>query len=140
MIIKVDNLLSTIVAWATDRPDILGVALVGSYAHGTARQDSDVDLVIVTQNPATYIEDRAWIEQFGTVLSCEHEDWGLVQSLRVVYDNGLEVEFGLTSIAWPSPPIDDGTARVIRDGMRVLLDKTGLLAQAMTAITNDNGR
>lgn len=39
----VNEFLSAVVAWATEEPDIKGLALVGSHARGTARIDSDID-------------------------------------------------------------------------------------------------
>jgi hypothetical protein len=55
------------------------------------------------------------------------EDWGLVTSLRVYYEGGPEVEYGLTSSEWASEPVDEGTSQVFSDGMQILLDKAGLL-------------
>jgi Nucleotidyltransferase domain len=44
----VERLLERAVAWARRQPDIRGLALVGSWARGNARADSDVDLVVLT--------------------------------------------------------------------------------------------
>jgi hypothetical protein len=53
--------------------------------------------------------------------------------LRVYYKDGLEVEYGFTSSEWVRSPIDEGTRQVISDGMQILLDKEGLLSQALKA-------
>jgi len=37
-----------------------------------------------------------WITHFGEASPPEREDYKMVQSLRVTYSDGLEVEFGLT--------------------------------------------
>ena len=48
------------------------------------------------------------------------------------YADGLEAEFGLTSQRWLAvDPIDPGTERVVKDGLRVLMDKTGHLARLL---------
>ena len=39
-------------AWAASQPDIVAVGLAGSHARGAARPDSDVDLVILSTDPA----------------------------------------------------------------------------------------
>ena len=44
--------LDTFVAWASAQ----AMALVGSYARGAAKDDSDIDLVILTDRPQTYLE------------------------------------------------------------------------------------
>lgn len=54
----------------------------------------------------------------------QKEDWGRVASLRVLYeDNGLEVEFGITTPIWVSKPLDEGTLRVFAYGYEVIVDK-----------------
>jgi len=133
---QVQILLKDVTKWAESNPDILGVALVGSYARDEARLDSDVDFVLLTSAPQDLINKPDWIKEFGLINSYIVEDWGLVTSLRVYYKNGLEVEYGLTSSEWVREPIDEGTRRVIIDGLKILLDKTGLFAQALREVTN----
>lgn len=107
---------------------------MGSHARGAARQDSDVDLMLVTRTPGLYVEDTAWVESFGTVRTTGVEDWGAVTSVRAHYAEGREVEFGVTSPSWAATdPVDPGTAAVVRHGFRVLVDPTGLLQALLEA-------
>lgn len=115
-------------AWAQDQAGVLAVALVGSYARDAAGEDSDVDLVLIAVEPGDYLADTGWAGQFGKVARRQVEAYGAVTSLRVWYTDGCEVEYGLTTAAWAARPLDEGTRRVIADGMRVLVDKAGLLA------------
>jgi hypothetical protein len=56
------------------------------------------------------------------------EDWGLVQSKRVPYADGTEVEFGFTTRRWASiNPVDLGTKAVVSGGILVLWDREALL-------------
>ncbi len=130
--------MNDLTKWAESRPEILGVALVGSYARDEAKVDSDVDLVLLASAPKEFIDKPEWIKDFGVVKSYEVENWGLVTSLRVYYQIDLEVEFGMTTSEWASEPIDEGTRLVIDDGMKILLDKLGLLARALREVTNRN--
>lgn len=125
-----------IVDWATTEQAIDALALAGSYAHGTAHSQSDVDLQFLTQHRQAYFKCTAWIEQFGDIASLEIEDWGAVKTLRVCYraDFHCEFEFNFAELSWASVPLDLGTARVITDGMKILLDKSDLLAFAQRAI------
>jgi hypothetical protein len=41
-----------VVNWASERSDIRGIAIVGSWASSDARMDFDVDLVILTEKVA----------------------------------------------------------------------------------------
>jgi predicted nucleotidyltransferase len=124
----IEVLLSGFVRWAAGRPDVQGVLLVGSHARGTARPDSDVDLVVLTDAPASYVDDAGWPARFGDVVRRDVEDWGRVTSVRVLYATGLEVEFGITPPDWVDTPFDPGTRRVVEGGCRVLFDRDGSLA------------
>jgi hypothetical protein len=126
-----DELVKAVTSWALDQDDIVSVALVGSRARGDARSDSDVDFVIQCARPARYLEEQTWISEFGVAQSASIEDWGIVQSVRVFYADGPEVEYGLTSPEWATLPLDEGTLTVLRDGVVVLLDRDGSLTRAV---------
>lgn len=136
---RVEDLLTAFVRWAEGRPDIAGAALVGSYGCGQARTDSDVDLVILTATPEEFIHNQEWINEFGEVMSCKVENWGRVTSLRVFYQDGLEVEYGITTTEWAGAPLDEGTRQVIAGGMQILLDKTGVLVRTLQAVRGRAG-
>ena len=90
------DFLDAFITWASDQPDVQGVALVGSYARGAARDESDIDLVILTDQPPKYLENILWVERFGVVEKHQTEDYGKLISLRVWYQHGIEVEYGIT--------------------------------------------
>ena len=54
-----EALIAQVVAWAGRQSDIRAVALVGSYARGSAHADSDIDLVLLCVDPARYLKDAA---------------------------------------------------------------------------------
>src|SRR5512139_2377568 len=87
---KVDHFLDAVNRWASAQPDILALALVGSYARNAAHETSDVDLVLISMQPKYYLNSCDWINQFGTVEKQQVENYGLVTSLRVWYSDGLE--------------------------------------------------
>ena len=111
--------------WARGREDVAAVALVGSWARGTAREDSDVDLVVLTDT-----DDEGWIGELvpGAEL-VRRGNWGAIEERRVRLPSGLEVEIGIGRPSWASTdPLDDGTRRVVEAGFRPLHDPRGLLA------------
>jgi predicted nucleotidyltransferase len=128
---QLQNLLDKVIEWASSQGTIVGVALVGSYARGAAKPDSDIDLVILSSEVEDLINNRSWLEKFAQVKSCDIEDWGLVTSLRVHYQDGKEVEFGLASPRWVSLPLDAGTQRVIKEGIKILFDPKGIMEKAV---------
>jgi hypothetical protein len=94
-----------------------------------------VDLVIQCARPARYLGDLTWISEFGVAREVAVEDYGLVQSVRVFYAGGPEVEYGITSSEWETLPLDEGTITVLRDGVKVLLDRDGALTRAVESVS-----
>jgi hypothetical protein len=131
----IPTLLNQVEKWAQDNANVRSVLLVGSHARGEARPDSDVDLVIVCNDPAELLEDASWIGLFGKAPEYSIEDWGLVQSIRTFYSDGTEIEFGITSLKWAALPVDFGTAEVVAGGASIILDKDGALTSLVDAIS-----
>jgi predicted nucleotidyltransferase len=125
---NVSAFLAEVNRWASAQPDVLAVALVGSYARDAALEGSDVDLLILTTEMAKYINDRSWVSLFGEVTEVRVEDYGKVTSLRTFYQGGLEVEYGLTTRDWARMPMDAGSRRVVSDGMKILFDPHRILS------------
>lgn len=123
------DFLNSFIAWSSNQPDVQGVALVGSYARGDARNESDIDMVILTDHPQKYLEDTDWTERFGTPEKYQLEDYGKLTSLRVWYRDGHEVEYGITTPDWAANPLDQGSRKVIDGGMSVLFERGDLLSR-----------
>ena len=115
--------------WAEESPRIESVLLVGSWARGENRASSDIDLVVLTDAKEELLRDQSWTARFGRVARQQTESYGACTSVRVWYQDGREVEFGLVLPSWADAPLDGGTARVLRDGYRVLADKKGRFAR-----------
>jgi len=124
----VDCLVERITGWAAAKPDILAVAMIGSYARGTATDTSDIDFILIALHPDTYLKDLNWMIDFGRVENFQIENYGLVTSVRIWFADGLEVEFGITDERWIADPLDAGTIRVIHDGMRILFERKNILS------------
>jgi predicted nucleotidyltransferase len=123
------DFLDKFVLWASRQTDIQGIALVGSYARGEARDDSDIDLVILTELPQKYLDEVQWPKRFGVIEKRQSEDYGKLSSLRIWYQNGPEVEYGITRPDWAAIPLDAGTREVISGGMIVLFERGELLSR-----------
>jgi predicted nucleotidyltransferase len=57
---EAEHIIRAAVDWAEAQPAIQAVAVVGSYARGTARSDSDIDFVLLATNPNEFRVDAAW--------------------------------------------------------------------------------
>ena len=120
---NIQGFLDRITNWASNNEDIRTVILVGSFARGEAKDDSDVDFVIIAENPDSFLKDDSFAYQFGNPSRIDCENWGKVQSLRVWYENSLEVEFSFTTKNWLTFPLDIDSCQVLSDGYLVLVDK-----------------
>lgn len=133
----VQEFLASVVSLATAREDVRAVALVGSHARGMARRDSDVDVVMLSTEPDTYVDGCEWIERLGGATVLATRRWGALTERRLLLASGTEVDFGIANPSWASiQPLDPGTARVAREGLVALYDPDGLLAHLVGAATS----
>jgi predicted nucleotidyltransferase len=135
---QVDRLLRDVVGWAAAQEQVRAVLLVGSWARGDARDDSDVDLVLLVDDPTSFIRSLGWAAAFGQAERLQKERWGKVTSVRAWYAGGLEVEFALASADWARQPLDPGTLRVLEDGFRPVYDPQHMLSQIRPRPSQDH--
>jgi uncharacterized protein len=132
-ITEVGEIIDLVTRWAARQGDVVALLLVGSYARGAAGPDSDIDLVLLTNDEARYSRD-AWARRLGFDDPIRVRSWGPISERRYVTASGLEVEIGIGTPDWAGvDPVDPGTRRVVSDGARSLHDPTGLLGRLLRA-------
>lgn len=138
---KIKLILEEVAQWASSRADIAAVALVGSWARGTARIDSDIDLMILTDSLRLFRQDEKWVNEIrwadmnAEIADWKDEDYGVVWSRHVCLNDKTEIEFSFGSLSWASvEPVDAGTFRVISDGCRILYDPEGLFRELIATV------
>lgn len=123
--------------WARARVDIRGVAVVGSWARGTATMTSDVDIVLLTNDPAIYLTSTGWWDFLGPAQLVATKRWGELTERRIALPSGLEIEFGIAAPSWARvEPADSGTMRVVCDGLHIVRDPDALLRRLVEAAAN----
>jgi predicted nucleotidyltransferase len=131
---ELQRLLTTLREWAEEQPDVLAVGLVGSWVHGEAGMDSDVDVVLLTEDQRLYLQGDAWVYELGGIKLVKTRRWGPMTERRFALSSGLEVEIGVASPSWATnEPVDAGTRRVVTDGMSIVYDPQELLAKLIDA-------
>jgi predicted nucleotidyltransferase len=131
---EVREVVDRVTRWAVSRSDVAGLLLVGSYARGAARPESDVDLVLLVTEPSQYAEGDAWGRELALGEVVRVRAWGPMTEWRHVTLSGLEVEVGIGPADWArTDPVDAGTRRVVADGARLLYDPAGMLAGLIRA-------
>ena len=134
-----DEIVAPIVSWARRRPDIRGLALAGSWARGAARPDSDIDLILLVDEPETF-RRQGWLDGItwheGHVTQWHDADYGVAWSRHLQLGDSREIEFTFCRPSWADiDPVDAGTVEVVLGGCRVLLDKSGLLEKLLSAVS-----
>lgn len=121
--------------WASEQADVSALALVGSYAYHHPRMGSDVDLVLLTNDPDKHARGLGWVVSYDprARLICDRW-WGPLRERRVRLHSGLQVELGIVRPTWASLPLDPGTDRVLRGGCRILHDPQRRLMEAMNTL------
>jgi len=119
----IEDFLNALKKYAINNSDVQSVIIVGSYARGTNTATSDLDLCIISTSKSEMIENPNFIKVFGAFEKKQIEYYGACTSIRVWYENGFEVEFGIVEPSWISLPLDVGTQKVLSDGYKVLVDK-----------------
>ena len=134
-------LLEMVTAWAASRSDIVGVALVGSWARDAANLDSDVDFILLTPNPDAFRASTVWLAEIDrsrlglSVQSCRDAKYGVVWSRHVELSDGVSVEFSFGFPSWAATcPCDAGTRSVVSSGCRVVFDPSGLLQNVVSHV------
>jgi aminoglycoside 6-adenylyltransferase len=121
-------------SWSLSQPAIVAIILVGSRARSDHPADewSDLDLVVFATSSTSYLDDAAWLSEFGDVLAAMSNSFGRHDREWIaLYADGSKLDVAFLSIdpvtaptlqamldAFPYP-------NVLQRGVRVLLDKTG---------------
>jgi uncharacterized protein len=136
---QLDGIIAPIAAWACSRSDVVGLALVGSWANGSAREDSDIDLVLLVQEPRVFRHDTEWLDAIdwseGRVAGWSDTDYGGAWSRHVRLVLAREIEFTFCAPSWAcTDPLDAGTAEVVSKGCRPIMDDARLFQKLIAVV------
>jgi predicted nucleotidyltransferase len=135
---RAEEFLGRLLFWAGERDDVRALVVVGSFARGNARPDSDLDVILLVRDASRYLQDATWVSTFGEVQAIGIEAYGRVTSIRVLYHDGLDLELGIAPADWASGPFDPGTEEVARGGIVIYLDRDGHATTLATALGSPN--
>lgn len=134
---KANSLLKQFKEWSELQSHVTGVALVGSFARGDFHPNSDIDLVIISSDKDLTLRVIKSDFNYGDISSYQIEEWGILTSLRVFYENGLEVEYGVVTNQWVEEPLDQGTRNVVKNGFQVVNDKEKVFSSITRYLKNN---
>ena len=138
-----DRLIAAFTAWTDAQPTCRALAIAGSWARGAARPDSDLDLIVLTDDLPRWTTGPDWLETLdpwpdGLVFTdAVLETHGVARSWRI-WLGGAELELTFVDMNWADiAPVDPGTRRVVSAGLRILIDRNGLLDALTRALAED---
>jgi aminoglycoside 6-adenylyltransferase len=146
-----EQLVERFVRWAETCSDIRAAAIIGSRARVDHAADewADLDIMVVTRDPKRYTSKSDWIESIGNPLLTFVEPLpiGGEMERRILFEGMLDVDFaifpeeryrGMQQLLQGviPPEIAAQASNIFGRGMRVILDKDGMLAQLQTLISS----
>ncbi|MBN1201912.1 MAG: aminoglycoside 6-adenylyltransferase [Anaerolineae bacterium] len=140
MTLTYDLLLERFVSWAETEPAIRGAVIVGSRARTDrpADQWSDLDLMIFATDPQPYISTIAWLDHIGPywLSFLEETMGGTVMERRVLFEDMLDVDFVFVPVEMLAVlESDPGALDIVQRGVRVVVDKDGVLDCALNRVS-----
>jgi predicted nucleotidyltransferase len=109
-------------------------ARCGSWARGNPRPDSDLDVLIIAQDPKSLRRHQEWMRELRfsdasfRYIAHHGAQYSAVWSAHIKLELEVELELTFADENWASVhPIDPGTRRVVTDALKILIDKDGAL-------------
>jgi len=98
-----------------------------------------IDLVLLVSEPQVFRRDAHWLTDIGWAegqpVHWHDADYGVAWSRHVGLQPAREIEFTCCSPSWAAiDPVDPGTAGVVSNGCRVLLDKAEFFENLLLAV------
>ncbi|MEL6463064.1 MAG: nucleotidyltransferase domain-containing protein [Cyanobacteria bacterium J06621_15] len=156
----INAILEKVTHWVEKRSEILALALVGSYARGEAKPDSDIDLMVIASDTEIFRQNHGWVHQINwesidyKIQQWNDAQYGVVWSRHIDLYNSksnlksnsknnsknnlskklkVEISFGLPK--WASVnPVDSGTFGVVSRGCKIIYDPQGILTNLISKI------
>lgn len=128
------EMLTRLVQWAENQPSVRVLILTSTRAVPNATVDllSDYDIILVATDILPFFEQRAWLEDFGSVLALYRDplltDGTFSKSGNIVqYEGGLKIDFTLWPVGLLQHIVSESQLPDELDaGYRVLIDKDHL--------------
>ena len=134
-----EDLIERYTAWAEATEDVRAALILGSRARSDHPADewADLDILVFARNPEQFIQSAEWAMDIAPAwLSfIERTGDGKSWERRTLYAGGLDVDVALDPAEWlqgflgeelPADVVD-----IVRRGVRILVDKEGVLAQLL---------
>ena len=126
---KFGETINQIIDWAKANPNIQGVVVIGSQARGTQISDqwSDLDLMVLANDPQELVKENTWFHCFGNVVCFFDEivplhfsNWNWYVK-RVLYTDNRDIDFSILPYHHLDQVLSENMG-ILSKGYRVLYD------------------
>jgi aminoglycoside 6-adenylyltransferase len=131
-----EDLIERYTRWAEAEPDIRAALILGSQARDDHPADewSDLDVLVFACHPEQFIRSSTWATALAPTWLTFFERTGDGKSWerRTLYEGGLDVDVAIDPVEMLDGMLKElppDAADILRRGVKVLVDKDGLLAQ-----------
>lgn len=129
------DLIARYTTWAQATDDVRAALILGSRARTDHPADewSDLDLLVFARNPDQFIHSAEWVASIAPAwLSfVERTGDGKSWERRTLHAGGLDVDVALNPVEFlhglQGPELPADAVDILRRGVRILVDKDGLL-------------
>ena len=127
---RMDLIEAAVADWARERADVRVAVVVGSQARTDTPADkwSDLDIILIVDDPDPYAESDDWVSEFGRPVLTFLEDTPAGQrERRVLFEAGEDVDLPLFPLSALDRLESSGNAAALLSrGYRLLVDKIGI--------------
>ena len=125
---RYDFMLESLTSWGNSTDKVYALMVIGSQARSDHPADdcSDLDLVMVVDDPDHFLQTDQWLTQIGNAhISFVEDTIGGGKERRVLFDGALDVDFMILSKLQLAQAIKSGEIGLVKRGYHILVDKIG---------------
>ena len=126
------KIIANLVRWGQTADCLRAALMVGSQAREDhpADQYSDLDVILIVDNPDYFVLADDWLKEIGTVhISFSESTFAGGKERRVLFDGALDVDFIFLQQDTPQrlrDVLEDDSIAILRRGYRMLIDHMAL--------------
>ena len=129
----IDDIVATIARWGLDEPKIQAVWIYGSWARGTAKPDSDLDVILFCNAPQEWRNETSWaLRPEWNGIGLRVSGWSDVGgfdsrwSRSIRFQTGAEIEFTVVDTDWATTaPYPEELLNDVSQSFHVVFDRDG---------------
>lgn len=126
---RFENIINNFVLWGNKSDGLYAAMIIGSWTRNDHPADefSDLDIVMIVDNPDPFLQSNQWLEQIGCFhISFIENTIGGAKERRILFDDALDVDFVILSKSQLENAVKSGEVDILKSGYRILIDKIDL--------------